>query len=154
FDRMVLLGGLLLGLGLLVVLARFLIGQDDAEGLLQELAGLQAVAAAVALGLHGGLAGRRHRHFDHAGHPGSSRRALSRSNRDIFWRDFSNAGNARLNRASQRARAVRSRSRRDRSLWSRRRCWDSGAGESAGAGPAGGGAQTLSRPPGSGAGCC
>src|SRR5215472_14702756 len=53
-----LLAELLLRAGLLVELGGLVVGGDHAEGLLQELAGLQAVGPGVALRLHGGLAGR------------------------------------------------------------------------------------------------
>src|SRR3954454_1866363 len=43
----------------------------DSQGLLQELAGREAVAASVALGLHGRLAARRDRDLDDPGHGGS-----------------------------------------------------------------------------------
>jgi len=44
------------------------LGSGDAEGLLQELAGLQAVAASEALGLDGALAGGRDDDFDDSRH--------------------------------------------------------------------------------------
>src|SRR5262245_26454331 len=62
-----LLHGLLGRLGL-VEFARLLFGCGNAEGLLQEAAGLQAVGPGVALGLHDDLALWRDRHLDDAGH--------------------------------------------------------------------------------------
>src|SRR5436190_13861864 len=64
---------LLFGAGIgLVELAGLAFGGDLAKRLLQELAGLEAVAASVAPGLDGGLALRRDSDFDDAGHQGSS----------------------------------------------------------------------------------
>src|SRR5947209_6224803 len=87
-----LLVGVLLGLALGVALGRLLLPGDDAEGLLQEAAGLHAVGALVALGLHGGLARGRDDDFDHARHAGSSEGAKcgggggSVGGRPRYWR--------------------------------------------------------------------
>src|SRR3954467_15266014 len=62
----------LLGRLALIELGGLALGGGDAQRLLQELAGLEAVGAGVALGLHGHLAARRDRDLDDAGHRGSS----------------------------------------------------------------------------------
>ena len=54
---------LLGGVGSSVILGRLAVGGGDAEGLLQEFAGLQAVGADVAPGLHGDRALRRDGHL-------------------------------------------------------------------------------------------
>src|SRR5262249_54237663 len=76
-----LLQGVLLGLSLGVELRGVAVLDGDAERLLQESAGLAAVGAGVALGLHGGLALGQDGDLDEAGHQGSSRRVISRSMR-------------------------------------------------------------------------
>jgi hypothetical protein len=63
---------LLAGFGV-IILAGFVIGGCDAEGFLQPLAGPQAVAAAVALGLDSGLTRGRDHHFNDASHRVSPR---------------------------------------------------------------------------------
>src|SRR5581483_6479481 len=73
-----LLLGVLLGLGLGVELRGVAILDRHAQRLLQELAGLAALGAGVALRLHGGLALRRDRDLDDLGHQGSSSRVISR----------------------------------------------------------------------------
>src|SRR5690349_10666680 len=65
--RVLLLDVLLLGDGL-VEFGRFVLGSGDAERLLEELAGLQAIGAGVALCLDGSFAGGRHGDFDDASH--------------------------------------------------------------------------------------
>src|SRR5882724_12517527 len=63
-----LLLGLLFDLLGLIVFVGLAVGPGKAEGLFQELAGLQAVGASIALGLDGGFALRRDDHFDDARH--------------------------------------------------------------------------------------
>src|SRR5689334_7453305 len=63
-----LLPDMLVGLGGDVELASLAVVQGNAEGLLQEPAGLEAVDPGVALRLHGGLAGRRDGNFNQARH--------------------------------------------------------------------------------------
>src|SRR5262245_25205469 len=68
FWRRLLLLNVLLGRGGLEELRRFAVGGRDSKGLLQELARLQAVAAAEASGLDGGLAFWRNSDFDDTRH--------------------------------------------------------------------------------------
>src|SRR5262245_54391154 len=110
----------LLGRGSLKELGGPALGGDGAEGLLQEPAGLEAVGAGVAPGLHSGLALRRDHHLDDAGHHGPSCLWISFSIREIRRRCFSTAWKARRSFASQRASAARSRSRRAWRRWTRR----------------------------------
>jgi len=74
--------------------------KSNAEGLFQELASLQAIAAGVAFRLDGHLAGWRDFHFDHSVHDDSSKRARRRSMRVMRRWIFSTAWKARLRRVS------------------------------------------------------
>src|SRR5262249_35775832 len=80
FPDWSLLGGLL-GLHGLVDVRGLAVAGHHAERLLQELAGLQAVGAGVAFGLHGRLARRRHDHLDDPLSHVPSVLAISRSTR-------------------------------------------------------------------------
>ena len=58
----------LIGADRLVKLTRFVIGGNNAKGLLQKLAGLEAVATSISLGLQGCFTSWRHCNFNDAGH--------------------------------------------------------------------------------------
>src|SRR5436309_2575161 len=93
-----LLPDLLLGRRGLVELGRLAVGGRGAQGLLQELARLEAVGPGVPPGLHGRLPLRRDDDFDDAGHHGPSRAASRRSDRVTFCWSRSTAWKARLRR--------------------------------------------------------
>src|SRR5207244_5074624 len=119
----------LLGRRGLVELAGLAVGGGHAEGLLQELARLEAVGPGEALGLHGRLPLRGDDDFNDAGHHGPSRAAGWRSDRATFRWSRSIAWKARLRRLTQRASAARSLASRARSACARRwRCWADGSG--------------------------
>src|SRR5262249_31269585 len=104
-----LLAELLLGRGLLVILGGLAVGAGDAKGLLQEFAGLQAVAAGVAPGLDADLAGRRHQDLDHSSVHEPSRFVTCRSRRCPKRWIFPTEWNALRKRLIQRAGALRFR---------------------------------------------
>src|ERR1700676_3751624 len=126
-----LLADLLLGRGLSVELGRLVVRGDDAERLLQELGGLQAVGAGVAFRLYRRLALRRDSHFNDARHQGLSNLAISFSTRATARGSRSIAWNERLKRVIHWASAARSFSSRARRRWRRRVRLGSGAGAAA-----------------------
>jgi hypothetical protein len=86
------------------------------QRLLEPLAGLDALAAAVTFGLNRCFTFGRDNDFDNAGHQDFSNWAIFRSKRTMHWCCFWTVLNARFNLVCHRANVARSRSRRWRSF--------------------------------------
>src|SRR5438105_3084271 len=79
-----------------VILAGFAFFGRDAESFFQPFAGLLALGAAVALGLHGSFASRRNGHFNDSGHYRSSIWLSFFCKRASCWKCLVTALQARL----------------------------------------------------------